>query len=258
MKKIRMGMAILIAILAFAALFAEDTYADGSIRLLPPSSDYPFGTDSSGRDLLGRICGGILVSFSIAIPVTLISAAGGIVLSFGFTVQKFPSAAVLSLSDSMKSIPPIILALFLNALSGPGILKLISALSIGNIPVIARMCHSRISVLRTDGPVMAAECMGIGRMRIFISHILPHLFPYLMLESVSIFSSSILTEASLSYLGCGVPPTLPSLGSILSDARSVVLVRPSMALIPAAILLLLGIALELIAKGLSETYTASH
>ena len=152
----------------------------------------------------------------------------------------------------MRSLPPIILALFLNALSGPGVAKIVAALAIGNMPSIARMCHARIAVLRTEGPAVAAECMGVSRLGIFIYHILPHLVPYLSAQCVSVFSASILTEASLSYLGCGVPPQLPSLGSMLADARGAVLTHPAIAIWPAAFLLAIGIALELVAKGIDE------
>ncbi len=244
----RKGLIILAAILVFSLAVAGESPADGTSRLESPSWEHPFGTDELGRDLMKRVGTAVLVSFSVALPVTIISLAGGMLLSYGFFLRRFPSSGVLALSDTLRSIPAIIIALFLNALSGPGILKLIAALSIGNIPVLARLCHSRIAILRSEGPVLAAETMGIGKGRIFISHILPHLMPYLALEAVSVFSSAILTEASLSYLGCGVPPTLPSLGSILSDSRG--LPAPHMIIFPALFLLLIGISLEIIARSL--------
>ena len=252
MRKIACGLVMLAFILIFAAAVSGETFADGSQRLLPPSTVHPLGTDSMGRDVLRQLGSGMLVSFSVAVPVTVFSAAGGMLLSFCFAGRKFPSAAVIATADSMRSLPPIILALFLNALSGPGVLKIVIALAAGNMPFIARMCHARIAVLRTEGPAVAAECMGIGRARIFLLHILPHILPYISLQCVSIFSSSILTEASLSYLGCGVPPASPSLGSMLADARSTVLAHPMLAVYPAVVLLLIGIALELIARGVSE------
>lgn len=252
MRRIAAGLAVLGIVIIFAAAVAGDAYADGSARFLPPSAVHPFGTDSMGRDILTLIGSGILVSLSVAVPATALSALGGLILSFGFAGRRFPSAAVIAVSDSMRSLPPIILALFLNALSGPGMAKIVAALSIGNMPSIARMCHARIAVLRTEGPAVAAECMGVSRLGIFIYHILPHLVPYLSAQCVSVFSASILTEASLSYLGCGVPPQLPSLGSMLADARGAVLTHPAIAIWPAAFLLAIGIALELVAKGIDE------
>ena len=250
MKKLRIGLLMLFVLVIFAVLVSGDSARDA--RFLPPSASHPLGTDALGHDIISRIGSGMLVSFAVACPATLISALGGLLLSFGFAGRKFPSTSVIAAADSMRSLPPIILALFFNALSGPGIMKIVIALSIGNIPFIARMCHSRIAVLRTEGPAVAAECLGVGRIRIFISHIIPHLLPYLLLQCVSIFSSSILTEASLSYLGCGVPPHLPSLGSMLADARSTVLVHPGPAVYPAVFLLLIGISMELIARGIEE------
>ena len=259
MKRRRLGGIIVIALITLLSLLlASAGTAAGSERLLSPSLEHPAGTDTMGRDLAGRVAYGVLVSFSIALPVSVISILLGIALSFAFSVSGFPTIPFLMLSDTMKSLPPVLLALFLNALSGPGMLKLIVALTVGNVPNIARLCHSRMMVLRSDGPSLAALSMGVGRIKVFMTHMLPFLLPYLGTEAVSIFSASILTEASLSYLGCGVPPMIPSLGSILAEARPVMLSAPWMIAFPAVILALIGIVLDMIISGTSETDTASH
>lgn len=256
--RIAAGVAIIAFIVVVSFLCASPGIADGSLRLQPPSLQHIAGTDTLGRDLAGRIGYGVLVSFSIALPVSMISLILGIILSFAFSGARTLNTPFLMLSDTMKSLPPILLALFLNALSGPGMVKLIAALSIGNIPNIARLCSARVIVLRSEGPALAASLMGISRGRIFIRHILPFLMPYLGAEAITIFSASILTEASLSYLGCGVPPMIPSIGSILAEGRSVMLSAPWMILIPAVVLAAVGIALEMIVSGLSESDSASH
>lgn len=257
-RRTAFGIVMMTAIIILSLIYASPGTADGRIRLEPPSAEHAAGTDTLGRDLAGRIGYGILVSFSIAVPVSLISLVLGICLSFAFTMVRLPKALVLMLSDTMKTLPPVLLALFLNAIGGPGVIKLIIALTIGNIPNIARLCNSRAMVLRSEGPVLAASMMGVGKVRAFIKHVLPFLFPYLGAEAITIFSASILTEASLSYLGCGVPPMVPSIGSILAEARSVMLSAPWMIAIPAVLLVYIGIALEMIASGLSDPDTASH
>lgn len=256
--RIASGVAIIAFIVVVSFFCASPGIADGSLRLQSPSLQHIAGTDTLGRDLAGRIGYGVLVSFSIALPVSMISLILGIILAFAFSGARTLNTPFLMLSDTMKSLPPILLALFLNALSGPGMMKLVVALSIGNIPNIARLCSARVIVLRSDGPALAASLMGISRGRIFIRHILPFLMPYLGAEAITIFSASILTEASLSYLGCGVPPMIPSIGSILAEGRSVMLSAPWMILIPAVVLTAVGIALEMIVSGLSESDSAFH
>lgn len=257
-KKSVAGIIMIALLIAASAFSASPGYADGSIRLEQPSFDHIAGTDTLGRDLAGRIGYGILVSFSIALPVSVISLLLGIVLSYAFTMMNMPGPPVLMLSDTMKSLPPVLLALFLNAITGPGILKLIAALVIGNVPNVARLCNARAMILRSDGPALAAALMGEGRVLRFMRHVLPFLLPYLLAEAITIFSASILTEASLSYLGCGVPPMVPSIGSVLAEARSVMLSAPWMIAAPAIVLIYTGIALELISSGLSDPDTASH
>ena len=253
-----LGIMMMAAIIILSLIYASPGTADGSLRLEPPSLEHIAGTDALGRDLAGRIGYGLLVSFSIAAPVSILSLLLGVCLSFVFTMVRLPRTPVLMLADTMKALPPVLLALFLNAVSGPGILKLIAALTIGNVPNIARLCNSKAMVLRSDGPALAASIMGIGKARSFIRHVLPFLLPYLGAEAITIFSASILTEASLSYLGCGVPPMVPSIGSILAEARSVMLSAPWMIVLPAVILVYIGTALELIASGLSDPDPSSH
>ena len=258
MRKLVAGAVLFILLVLFSILFSAPSAVDTSMRLLPPSSDHLFGTDGYGRDLLAVTASGIKTSLIIGMSVTSVSMVLGIMLSFCFSHRRFPKAPFILIADSFKSVPAIIIALFLNAVSGPGVVKIIVALSAANIPNIARTSYARAPVLRNDGYSMASEAQGAGEGRIFLTHILPHIAPYLLLQGVSIFSASILAESSLSYLGCGVPVTLPSLGRILSEARPSALTAWWMIVFPAAALLLLGLSLEMAGRGVSELYARSE
>ena len=117
-RRTAFGIVMMTAIIILSLIYASPGTADGRIRLEPPSAEHAAGTDTLGRDLAGRIGYGILVSFSIAAPVSLISLVLGICLSFAFTMVRLPKAPVLMLSDTMKTLPPVLLALFLKSYIG--------------------------------------------------------------------------------------------------------------------------------------------
>lgn len=254
----RIGVLILLSLVIFAIVFGGEGIVDTSKRLEPPSAEEPFGTDTLGRSLLTRTAGGLASSLVIASAVTVISTALGIILSYLYTLPRFPKEILLSVADTMKAVPSIVLALFLASLSGPGIMKLIAAISISHISDISRTTYSKTAMLMNEEFVEAERCIGARNSRVFFRIMLPHIMPYLAFQGVSIFLSAIIAESTISYLGCGIAAPQPSLGSILSEARPVMLSSPHTVLFPAAVLLLLGIALELIAISFSESDTASE
>lgn len=246
------GLVIFSLLILFALSFSSSGYVNAAERLLPPSRQHPFGTDGYGRDLLPVIASGLRTSFLVAFPVTLVSLFLGILLSSAFSSRHIPKAPLMFLADVLKSVPSLVLALFLGSMSGPGLLRLVVSLSVSNIPNLARTACSRAPVLREEAYSKVAEEEGMGEAGIFLRHILPQLWPYLALQSVSVFSSAVLAEASLSFLGAGVPLTLPSLGRILSDSRGYMMTSWWTGLFPALALFLTGLSLELIGKGIEE------
>ena len=258
MRKTISGAVLLLLIMVLSLLLMGDAPVDASSRLSPPSLSAPMGTDTFGRDLAERMGTGMIVSLSIAASVTAISLASGILLSFLFSVWGLPNPLLLTVIITLKTIPPVLLALFLNALTGPGVLKLVAVLSFGNMANIAETAYSKVMVLRSEDYVLASIGLGKGRIYAFFRHMLPAVLPYLAIQSISIFSASILSEASLSFLGCGVPVTIPTLGAILSESRQVFMTAPWMVAFPALFLFLTGLSLECILAGLSEPDPSSH
>ncbi len=252
------GLVILLFLVIFAILFGGEGRVDTAARLLPPSGDELFGTDTLGRSLLERTAGGVGISLAAATAATVFSVVLGIMLSYLYTLPHFPKEVVLAVSDSMKSVPSIILALFLASVSGPGLMKLALAISVSHISDVSRTAYSRTSVLMKEGYIEAERSMGAGSLRIFFFHLLPHVIPYLAFQGVSVFLSAVIAESTLSYLGCGVQVPMPSLGSILSEARPVMLTAPWMIVFPASFLLLLGLSLSMIAISLSEPDSSSE
>ena len=252
------ALIILFTIFVFSLAFGGAGFTDLPIRLMPPSSEHPFGTDMLGRDILSRCALGTLISILIASSVTAISLAFGILLSFLYLHPSFHEGIILSVSDSLKSIPSIVLALFISAIAGPGISVLVVSLSLSHISDISRTSYAESRRISKEGYVEAARAMNGSTRWIFLHHVLPNMKGYLYEQGISVFLSSIIAESSLSFLGCGVPPMVPSLGSVLAEARSVMLSAPWMIAAPAIVLIYTGIALELISSGLSDPDTASH
>ena len=145
------GLVILLFLVIFAILFGGEGSVDTASRLLPPSGDELFGTDTLGRSLLERTAGGVGISLAAATAATVFSVVLGIVLSYLYTMPHFPKEVVLAVSDSMKSVPSIILALFLASVSGPGLMKLALAISVSHISDVSRTAYSRTSVLMKEG-----------------------------------------------------------------------------------------------------------
>ena len=258
MRKYRItGIMMLVFLLLFSLVFGGEGIVDTASRLLPPSASDPFGTDTLGRSLLERTAGGIAVSAAAASIATAMSLVFGLLMSYLYTLPHFPREIVLSAADSMKAVPSIVLALFLASVSGPGLLKLSAAISLSHMSDISRTAYSRTAALMKEEFIESERCIGARSLRIW-RMMLPHMMPYLAFQGVSIFLSAVIAESTLSYLGCGVPVPLPSLGSILAEARPVMLTAPWMVVFPALALLLLGIALELLALSFSEFDTSSE
>ena len=252
MRKFAAGFSLFVLLLVFALAFSSPESVNTQERLLHPSLDHLFGTDCYGRDILRLVASGLSTSLLIALSVTALSLLLGTLLAFCFSSRKLPVAPFLFISDTLKAVPGIVLALFLSSISGPGMAKLCLALAAANVPNLARTAYSKAPVLREEAYSKAAEAEGMGETRIFFSHIFPHLWPYLMLQCVSVFSSAVLAEASLSFLGCGVPLTVPSLGRLLSESRGFLLTAWWTCAFPSAVLFLTGLSLELIGKGVRE------
>lgn len=249
------ALIILFTIFVFSLAFGGVGFTDLQIRLMPPSSEHPFGTDMLGRDILSRCALGTLISILIASSVTAISLAFGILLSFLYLHPSFHEGIILSVSDSLKSIPSIVLALFISAIAGPGIAVLVISLSLSHISDISRTSYAESRRISKEGYVEAARAMNGSTRWIFLHHVLPNMKGYLYEQGISVFLSSIIAESSLSFLGCGVPQPLPSLGSILSDARPVMTEAWWMILFPALIILLLAASLQILG---SKPDTTAH
>ena len=214
---------VLIVVMVLTAIFAgvlqtEDPIAtDAAHTLAPPSADHWLGTDHLGRDIYSRIVHGARVSLIVGLASTLLgSVFGGIIGLLSGYVGGKTDLITQRVLDILQGLPLLVLALVMSASLGPSVQNVIIAISIPIIPRAARVIRSSVLSIREMQYVEAAQALGIRHLRIAFRHILPNTIgPFIVLGTAQL-GSAILVEATLSFLGLGVPEPYPSWGRMLS------------------------------------------
>lgn len=253
-RKFIFGLALFSALIIVFAFNAGLSSVDMASALEPFSSQHPLGTDTFGRDILSRLSLGALISIALAFIITIISTSAGLVLSFFMDERNLLSSVAWFFSDSIKSLGSVILALFLSSVFSPGFAVIIVSISLSQIPSIARTSYSRLVIVRNEEFVTYAESEGMGKLAIAMRHLIPHVMGEVSSQALGVFSSSILTESALSFLGSGIPVLYPSLGSMMNEGRTLMLSHPSLVVIPALTLFLITLSLNLMYEA-SESYS---
>jgi peptide/nickel transport system permease protein len=189
--------------------------------LAPPGATYWLGADFMGRDMFSRIVYGARISLAVAAGATSLGFLVGIAigLASGFLGGWFDLAAQ-RLMDIMQALPLLVLALVMAASLGPSLENTIIAIAVALVPNVARVVRSSTLSLREQPFVEAARAVGMGEVRIAIRHVLPNTMAPLIVLATAQLGSAILTEASLSFLGLGIPEPYPSWGRMLSESAA--------------------------------------
>ena len=227
-----------------------------AIVLRPPdwlSGTHVLGTDAVGRDILSRLFYGARISLVIAVMVVIISGVAGIGLGAvsGYFAGKI-DFAIQKLVEVVWAFPPLLLAIAIMAFLGQGLENLILALVSQRWIVYCRVSRGQALSLRTREFVDAARALGAGHSRIILSHILPNLFPSAVVIGTFSMASAIIAEASLSFLGLGVPPEIPTWGSMLADGRTHISTSWWMALFPGLCIFFTVLGINLLGDGLRD------
>ncbi len=251
------GVNLLLLALA-AAVFApwlgtQDPMALSPLRRLrPPSEQFWFGTDPLGRDLYSRVMYGarasLFVGFAVAVSAVLSGLLFGLVAGF----NRWVDAVLMRVMDGLMSIPSVLLAIALMALTKASLGNVILAIAIAEVPRVTRLVRGVVLGLREQPFVEAAIATGTSTIRILIRHILPNTIAPLVVQATYICASAIITEAILSFIGAGLPPSIPTWGNIIADGRAVFQIRPHLILIPAAFLSVTVLAINLLGDGLRD------
>lgn len=221
------GIAIAAAFV-LAALFApliathDVTSQNLAIRYAAPSADHWFGTDSLGRDVFSRVVYGARISLEVGIIVVAVSSTIGVLIGsiagyFGGLVDRVLSGYIFNV---FLAFPGLLLAIALVAFLGAGLGKLILALCVIGWVGYARVMRAQVLKVREYDFVQAARALGAGSLRILKTHILPNAVQPLIVQASLGMAGAVMSEASLSFLGLGIPPPAPSWGTMIEESRS--------------------------------------
>lgn len=256
-KGMTLGVALL-GTMVICALFApllgtvDPTAINPVNRLKPPSAEHWFGTDMVGRDLYSRVIHGARVSLIVGLSVAALSALAGLAIGLVSGSIRQLDGVIMRLIDAMMSIPPVLLAIALTALWRGSLVSVIVAVTLAETPSIARVVRGTVLSLRELPYVEASTAVGASMMRIILVHILPNTLPALLVQASYVCASAMIVESILSFLGAGIPPSIPSWGNIMADGRSLWLVLPQIIFFPAAFLSITVLAVNLVGDGLRD------
>lgn len=251
---------VLVLLFALFAFFApwlaphNPSHIDLPTRLSPPSAAHWFGTDELGRDILSRIIFGARISMFVGASVVAASLLLGLVIGaiagyYGGYADRFVNVVLM---NAFLSFPSILLAIAFVAFLGPGILKLVMALSIGGWVGYARLIRGQVLAAREKEYVEAARALGANDLRIIVRHILPNIIQPVIVQAAIGMAGAVLAEATMSFLGLGVPQPAASWGSMLNDGRSHLFDAPHLVLFPALAVMLAVLSFNFIGDALRD------
>lgn len=222
-------------------------------RLQPPLADGLLGTDHLGRDVLSMLMAGAFNSLSISLLSVLLGLSLGTLLGVAAAARRgLLEAAVMRVCDAMFAFPPILSAIMIGALLGPGAVTAIAAIGAFMVPVFARVTRGAALQIWAREYVLAARMAGRGGIQITFVHVLPNIASHIIIQAAIQLALAILTEAGLSFLGLGVPPPTPSWGRMLADSQTYLSLAPHLALAPGIAIALTVLGFSLLGDGLRD------
>ncbi len=249
---------VLIGLMALMAVLAPylgtvDPQALAPIqRLRWPSWEHWFGTDMLGRDVYSRTVYGSRVSLTVGLSVALLSTALGLAIGLVTGFSRWADAILMRVMDGLMSIPSVLIAIALMALTRASLENVVFAITVAEVPRVARLVRGVVLTLRDLPFVEAAHASGTSLPRIMWRHIVPNTVPPLLVQGTYVAASAMLVEAILSFLGAGTPPNIPSWGNIMAEGRSLFQVAYYIVLFPGAFLSVTVLAINLLGDGLRD------
>jgi peptide/nickel transport system permease protein len=252
--------AALLLVFAICAVFApwlapdDPARLDLTGRLMGPSWAHWFGTDELGRDILSRTLFGARISLIVAVSVVGLSLAVGLVAGglAGFYGGWTDTVVNIYVTNAFMALPGILLAIAFVAFMGPGLGNVILALAISGWVGYARLVRAQVMAVKEREFVEAARALGASDPRVMGRHILPNILQPLIVQAAIGMAGAVLAEATLSFLGLGVPPPAASWGSMLNDARSHLFDSPHLVFFPAMAVMLCVLAFNFIGDALRD------
>ena len=238
--------------LAAPALTGDPLTMIPSKRLLAPTLDYPFGTNSFGRDVFARTLHGARISLAVGFLVAASAVAIGLVIGLIVGTVKWADAVLMRIMDALMAIPAILLAIALVSLTKSSVTTVVIAITVPEIPRVVRLARAMVLAVREQPYVEAAVAGGARWHKIVLRHILPSTLPPLIVQATYICAAAILLEATLSFLGAGSPPEIPSWGNMIASSRLYLERAPWTIFFPGAALAAVVLAINQFGDGLRD------
>jgi peptide/nickel transport system permease protein len=251
------GLVILLA-LVLLALLADRIAPYGpnrmrpTERLRPPSAEHLFGTDDLGRDILSRTVFGARLTLTVGAVVVPISLLLGVPLGVAAGYYPRLDGPLMRVVDGLMAFPAVLFAITLMAALGPSVINVIIALSLAYSPSAARLARGSTLTVQAMTYVEAARALGASDRRLIARHVLPNIFAPLLVLASFTFALSVLTEAILSFLGAGAPPSVASWGPMVSEGRNFIETAPWLMFFPGCCIAIVVMGLNLLGDGLRD------
>ena len=249
---------VLLLVLVLIGIFApylgtvDPTALAPAKRLRAPSELYWFGTDALGRDVYSRVIFGTRVSLTVGLSVAALATLAGLAIGLISGFSRWADGIIMRIMDGLMSIPPILLAIALMALTRGSVGNVIMAITVAEIPRVSRLVRGVVLSLREQPYVDAAIASGTRTPMIILRHILPNTLAPLLVQATYVCASAMIVESILSFIGAGTPPTIPSWGNIMAEGRALWQVKPFIVFFPAAFLSVTVLAVNLLGDGLRD------
>lgn len=256
-RQLSVGIAI-VGVLAIACFIGplisgvDPDAVDPSRRLESFSLEHPFGTDQFGRDVLARFLHGGQVSLIVGLASAIAATVLGLVFGILAGYVRWLDQLLMRIADGLLAIPGVLLGIGLMASLGPATSNVIIAMAVVSTPTMARLVRSRVIQVKEETYIEAIKLQRPNFMRLVTLHILPNILTTVVVQATFVFADSVIAEASLSFLGAGVPPPEASWGNMLADGKTLLFSAWWVAVIPAVGLVVAVIGLNMAGDGLRD------
>jgi peptide/nickel transport system permease protein len=221
-------------------------------RLRPPDATHWFGTDNYGRDVFARTVYGGRISLVVGISAAILSGVIGTFIGILAGMFRWLDPIAMRIMDGLMAIPSILLAVAMMTLWRPGLLSVIVAITVPEVPRVVRLVRSVVLVIREQPYVQAATSIGTRFPRLLLRHILPNALTPIVVQATYICASAVLLEAYLGFLGVGIPPEVPSWGNIMANGRTLVQIAIWVILFPGAFLGIMVLSINMLGDGIRD------
>ena len=255
---IAFGGALLIVMLLIAVLApylgtVDPTALAPAKRTRSPSADFWFGTDMLGRDIYSRVLYGARVSLMVGFSVAILASLAGLAIGLVSGFVRWADGIIMRIMDGLMAIPGILLAIALVSIWRAGLITVIFAIVVPDVPRVVRLVRSIVLTVREEPYVEGAISVGTPTWILMFRHILPNTVAPLIVQGTFLAASAILVEAALSFLGIGIPPEIPSWGNIMAEGRTLFRVFPHNIFYPGIFLAFTVLAINIMGDGLRDT-----